>query len=69
MNSVPTPEPTTPAFSIDAQNDAVVYETGSPVEEIPAGIDIRVASIGAGMAVALESPEDVPEALAGWASS
>ncbi|MBN1976718.1 MAG: hypothetical protein JW918_04890 [Anaerolineae bacterium] len=64
----PTPEPTVPAFAVDAQGDAVVYETGNPVEEIPAGIDIRVASIGAGMAVALESPEEVPEALAGWAS-
>ena len=57
-----------PVFAVDAQGDAFVYETGAPVEEIPAGIDIRVASIGADMAVALESPEEVPEALAGWAS-
>jgi len=64
----PMPEPTTPVFPVDAQDDAVVYETGDPVEEIPDGIDIRVASIGADMAVALESPEEVPEALDGWAT-
>jgi hypothetical protein len=65
---VPTPEPTTPAFAVDAQNDAVVYETGNPVEEIPDGIDIRIANIGADLAVALESPVEVPEALTGWAT-
>ena len=64
----PTPVPTVPVFAVDAQGDAFVYETGDPVEEIPAGIDIRVASIGADMAVALESPKEVPEALAEWAS-
>jgi hypothetical protein len=60
----PTVEPTQPAFLPDDQGDAVVYETGNPVDETPAGADIRVASIGAGLGVAIESPVEVPEELA-----
>lgn len=64
----PTAEPTMPAFLPDDQGDAVVYETGNPVEEIPAGTDIRIASIGDDMEVALGSPEEVPGGLADLAT-
>jgi hypothetical protein len=61
---VPTAEPTAPAFLPDGEGDAVVYETGDPVEETPVGADIRVASIGADMKVALGIPAEVPDDLA-----
>jgi hypothetical protein len=63
----PTPEPA-PAFPPDAEGDAFIYETGDPAEEIPEGVDIRVASVGADMKVALGLPVEVPEELAGWAA-
>jgi hypothetical protein len=65
---VPTPEPTQPAFLPDDQGDAVVYETGEPADETPAGIDIRVASISDDLDVTLGIPEEVPEALADLAT-
>jgi hypothetical protein len=65
---VPTPEPTAPAFLPDDKGDAVVYETGDPVDETPAGADIRIASIGDDLEVALGFPEEVPEGLADLAT-
>jgi hypothetical protein len=64
----PTPEPTQPAFPPDGQGDAVVYETGDPVDETPAGADVRVASIGDDLGMTLGIPEEVPEGLADLAS-
>jgi hypothetical protein len=65
---VPTPEPTQPAFLPDGQGDAVVYETGDPVDETPAGVDIRVASIGKDLEVTLGIPAEVPGGLADLAT-
>jgi hypothetical protein len=65
---VPTPVPTQPAFLPDGQGDAVVYETGDPADETPAGVDIRVASIGDDMEVTLGIPEEVPDGLADLAT-
>jgi hypothetical protein len=64
----PTPEPTQPAFLPDDQGDAVVYESGNPVDETPAGADIRVASIGDELEVTLGVPDVVPEGLADLAT-
>jgi hypothetical protein len=65
---VPTPEPTQPAFLPDAQGDAVIYETGDPADETPAGVDIRVASIGDDLEVTLGIPAEVPDGLADLAT-
>jgi hypothetical protein len=65
---VPTPEPTQPAFLPDGENDAVVYESGDPVEEAPAGVDIRVASIRNDLSVTLGIPDEVPQGLADLAT-
>ena len=63
-----TPE-ATPPVTIDARGDVVTYTSGSPVEAPPAGVDIRVASVGPDRQVVLQPTEGagVPEELAGWA--
>ena len=65
--ATPTPEPTA-IPSADPQGDVGAYETGSPVEAVPAGVDIRAASVGPDLRVVLQPTEDVPAELAIWAA-
>jgi hypothetical protein len=62
----PTPEPVMPS-SVDAQGDVGSYDSGVPVEGVPAGVDISAASISSDLGVALQPTEGVPTELAGWA--
>ncbi len=67
----PTPEPTATATATppsDAQGDVGDYGSGEPVEEPPAGVDIRVASPGSDLRVALQPGEGTPAELAEWAT-
>jgi len=61
----PTPQPS-PTPSVDSQGDVGAYESGDPVEEAPAGVDVRVASVGPDLRVALQPEEGVPAELAEW---
>ncbi|MFQ6101965.1 MAG: hypothetical protein ACE5OS_12140 [Anaerolineae bacterium] len=65
--ATPTPEAiaTPPA---DPQGDVGTYESGAPVEGIPAGMDISAASVGPDLQVVLQPTEGVPAELAGWAA-
>lgn len=56
----PTPQPT------DAEGDVGTYDTGDPVEDAPAGVDIGVASIAPDMRVALQPGDEIPAAFADW---
>jgi hypothetical protein len=56
----PTPPPT------DAEGDVGTYDTGDPVEDIPAGVDIGVASIAPDMRVVLQPGDEIPAAFADW---
>jgi len=62
-----TPEPTLlpPA---DPQGDVGTYESGTPVEAVPAGVDIRAASVEPNLQVVLQPTEGVPAELTGWAT-
>ena len=62
----PTQEPT-PTPPADAQGDAGAYADGAAVEDAPVGIDIRAASPGLDLTLALQSTQGVPDALDGWA--
>jgi hypothetical protein len=64
--ATPTPEPT-PSLN-DPRGDVGAYENGAPVEGVPAGVDVRAASVGADLRVNLQSAAGVPEELAGWAA-
>jgi hypothetical protein len=44
------------------------YESGEPVDNPPPGIDIHTASLSADLHVALESGQNPPAELAGWAA-
>jgi hypothetical protein len=59
----PQPSPTPPA---DTQGDVGTYDTGAAVETPPAGTDIRAASVGPDLRVALQPTADVPASLSGW---
>ena len=63
----PTPE-TSPTSSTDPQGDVGAYESGEPVEGVPAGVDIRAASPGPDLRVVLQPTEGVPAELVGWAT-
>lgn len=68
----PTPEPTdteepSPAAQPDPQGDVEANADGAPVDEVPAGIDIRTASVGADMSIVLQPEEGIPPELEGWA--
>jgi len=65
--SAPTPE-SSPTQPPDPQGDVGTYESGESVERVPAGVDIRVASVGANLQVVLQPTEGVPAELAEWAS-
>ncbi len=65
----PTLEPTstpTPTPLADPQGDVGVYGSGEPVEDSPAGVDIRAASPGSDLRVALQPGEETPTELAEW---
>ena len=62
-----TPEPLPTPLS-DPQGDVVAYESGNPVEGVPAGVDIRAASVGADLRVVLQPAGGVPAELAAWAT-
>lgn len=71
----PTPTPTvkptleaTPPSPADPRGDVGIYESGAPVEGVPAGVDIRAASVGADLRVVLQPTEGVPAELSGWAT-
>ncbi|HEY67287.1 MAG TPA: hypothetical protein G4N97_03345 [Thermoflexia bacterium] len=56
----PPPPPT------DPQGDVGTYDSGAPVEGVPAGVDIRAASVGSDLRITLQPTEGVPTELAGW---
>ncbi|MCP4537281.1 MAG: hypothetical protein GY832_09050 [Chloroflexi bacterium] len=62
----PSPEPL-PISTSDSQADLVSYNGLAPVQQVPAGADIRAASVGADLRVALQNTTRVPAELAGWA--
>jgi hypothetical protein len=64
---VPTPEPS-PTPPADPQGDVGTYESGDPVEGVPGGVDIRVASVDADLRVVLQPTAGVPAELAEWAT-
>jgi hypothetical protein len=64
----PTPEPPTPVPAADPQGDVGLYQTGGAVEGVPAGMDIRAASVTADLRVELQPTEGVPAELVGWAA-
>ena len=63
--ATPTPESIAPPPA-DPQGDVGTYESGTPVEEVPAGVDIRAASIAPDLRVVLQPTEGVPVGMAGW---
>lgn len=64
-----TPTPQTIAFAPDdSQGDILTYSGGMPAVSAPVWLDIRSASVGADLRVALQ-PGGVPEALAGFAGT
>ena len=72
---VPAPTPIgapsagfSPTLPSDPQGDVGVYESGDPVEGVPNGVDIRTASVGADLRVALWPTEGVSAELAGLAT-
>ncbi len=65
--ATPTPEATAPPPT-DPQGDVGSYERGSPVEGVPAGVDIRAASVGSDLRVDLQPTTGVPAELTGWAT-
>jgi len=68
---IPTPTPTTeptPTPPADLQGDVGTFESGAPVEGVPAGVDIHTASVTPDLRVDLQPTADVPAQLTGWAS-
>jgi hypothetical protein len=58
-----------PAISSqDAKGDVMTYDTGEPVAAFPGGIDIRAASVRAGLQVSLRPADDAPAEALGWAT-
>ena len=65
----PTPEPTPVPSANDSQGDVTGYDSGEPVETVPAGVDVRAASVRPDLRVALQPAEGVPAELAQWAAA
>jgi hypothetical protein len=65
-----TPVPPTASPDLDPQGDAEFYDTESPASGVPAGLDIRSASVQLDdLHMALQpAAENIPEELAGWAA-
>ena len=71
LTPTPTLTPTPKAAvtrTVDRQGDVGTYASGAPAEAPPAGVDIRVASVGPDLQVVLQPTEGVPAELAGWAA-
>ncbi|MBN1178383.1 MAG: hypothetical protein JXD18_04175 [Anaerolineae bacterium] len=64
----PTPEPTPTPIPSDPQSDVTAYEGGPAVEDAPAGVDIRMASIAPTKRVVLQPSPSMPAELVGWAT-
>jgi len=58
------PSPIPPS---DPQADVVSYASLVPVQNVPAGVDIRAASVAPDLRVVLQTAESVPLELSGWA--
>jgi len=65
--AIPTAEPTAHPPT-DLQGDVSTYESGDPVEAVPAGMDIRAASVAPDLRVVLQPTEGIPAELTGWAT-
>ncbi len=65
--ATPSPIPS-PTRTSDPLGDVGDYESGDPVGGIPNGVDIRTASVGDDLQVALQPIEGVPADLAEWAT-
>jgi len=61
----PVPVPTVPPVE-DAQGDVGTYDSGAPVDGVPAGVDIRSANVALDLSVSLQPVTGIPDALAGW---
>ncbi len=69
---LPSPTPTstpvpTPSFD-DPRGDVGTYDAGLPVDGVPIGADIRIASVGTDLRLDLQPAAGVPTDLAGWAA-
>lgn len=62
----PQPSPETVILVEDPQGDVKTYGGGVPAQPIPAGIDIRQASIGPELRVQVGLSENTPAELRGW---
>lgn len=62
---LPTPVPT--PSSDDPRGDVGAYDSGVPVDGVPASADIRIASVGTDLQVSLQPAANVPAELTGWA--
>jgi hypothetical protein len=69
----PTPAPAATATpqvggftTADARGDVGLYDTGEAVQDFPAGLDIRSASVRADLRINLEPGEDVPSEFTDW---
>jgi hypothetical protein len=66
---ITAPSPDLPSASLsDPQGDVETYEGGGLVGEAPGGVDIRAASVGADLRVALQPIEEVSAELSGLAN-
>jgi hypothetical protein len=76
--NTPTPIPTNTPLHVseaapspippsDPQADVVSYASLVPVQNAPAGVDIRAASVAPDLQVVLQTTESVPLELSGWA--
>jgi hypothetical protein len=56
----------TPSSETDPEGDVGSYESGTPVESWPLGIDIRAASVRPNLNLTLQPSENIPAELAEW---
>lgn len=63
----PLPTPIIQVAQADAQADVVSYNNLTLVQDVPAGVDIRAASVAPDLQIALQAVESIPAELSGWA--
>jgi hypothetical protein len=63
----PLPTPVIQVSPSDAQTDVVSYNNLTPVQDVPAGVDIRAASAAPDLRIALQAADNVPSELSDWA--